>query len=56
MQGLLAILEDEEANLVGQRGIRFSSVPLTNVHLEVLWSSLDVAFNFVSGKTLGGGG
>ena len=57
MQGLLAILEDEEVNLVGRKETRFSSVPLTGVQLEVLWPLLDVAFNFiVLGKTLGGGG
>ena len=37
MQGLLAILEDEEVNLVGRKETRFSSVPLTGVQLEVLW-------------------
>ena len=40
MQGLLAILEDEEVNLVGRRETRFSSVPLTSVQLEVF-----MAFN-----------
>ena len=44
MQGLLAILEDEEANLVGRRETRFSSVPLTGVQLEVFMAFIGCCF------------
>ena len=40
MQGLLAMLEVEQADLVGRRETRFSSVPLIGVHLEVLYCDL----------------
>ena len=36
MQGLLAVLEDDKADLMGRRETRFSPVPLTGVQLEVL--------------------
>ena len=35
MQGLLAVLEADEADLMGRRGTRFSPVPLTGVQIEV---------------------
>ena len=44
MQGLLAILEDEEVNLVGRRETRFSSVPLTGVQLEVFMAFIGCCF------------
>ena len=44
MPGLLAILEDEEANLVGRRETRFSSVPLTGVQLEVFMAFIGCCF------------
>ena len=36
MQGLLAVLEEDKADLVGRRETRFAPVPLTGVQLEVL--------------------
>ena len=44
MPGLLAILEDEKANLVGRRETRFSSVPLTGVQLEVFMAFIGCCF------------
>ena len=38
MQGLLAVLEEEKADLLGRREARFAPVPLTGVQLEVLQS------------------
>ena len=35
MHGLLAVLEDLNADLVGRRENRYSPVPLTGVQLEV---------------------
>ena len=35
MQGLLAVLEEDEADLVGRRETRFAPVPLIGVQLEV---------------------
>ena len=35
MQGLLAVLEADEADLLGRREERFSPVPLTGVQMEV---------------------
>ena len=35
MQGLLAVLEADEVDLVGRRETRFSPVPLTGVQIEV---------------------
>ena len=40
MQGLLAVLEEEKADLLGRREARFVPVPLTGVQLEVLQSFL----------------
>ena len=36
MQGLLAVLEEDKADLVGRRETHFAPVPLTGVQLEVL--------------------
>ena len=36
MQGLLAVLEEDEVDLVGRRETRFAPVPLIGVQLEVL--------------------
>ena len=36
MQGLMAVLEEDKADLVGRRETHFVSVPLTGVQLEVL--------------------
>ena len=44
MPGLLAILEDEEVNLVGRKETRFSSVPLTGVQLEVFMAFIGCCF------------
>ena len=44
MPGLLALLEDEEVNLVGRRETRFSSVPLTGVQLEVFMAFIGCCF------------
>ena len=38
MQGLLAVLEEDKADLVGRRETRFSPVPLAGVQLEVFFS------------------
>ena len=35
MQGLLAVLEEDEADLMGRKETRFSPVPLTGVQIEV---------------------
>ena len=35
MQGLLAVLEEDKADLVGRRETHFAPVPLTGVQLEV---------------------
>ena len=35
LQGLLAVLEDGEADLFARREAQFAPVPLTRVHLEV---------------------
>ena len=35
MQGLLAVLEADEADLLVRREVRFSPVPLTGVQMEV---------------------
>ena len=35
LQGLLAVLEDGEADLFERRETKFAPVPLTGVHLEV---------------------
>ena len=36
MQGLVAVLEEDKADLVGRRETHFAPVPLTGVQLEVL--------------------
>ena len=35
MQGLLAVLEADEVDLMGRKETRFSPVPLTGVQIEV---------------------
>ena len=42
MHGLLAVLEDLNADLVGRRENRFSPVPLTGVQLEVCFVSISI--------------
>ena len=42
MHGLLAVLEDLNADLVGRRETRYSPVPLTGVQLEVCFVSTSI--------------
>ena len=67
LQGLLAVLEDNETDLFARRETQFAPVPLTGVQLEgcqrinylktqlqAFVKSFDVFFNFFSGKAGGG--
>ena len=48
MQGLLAVLEEDKADLVGRRETRFSPVPLIGVQLEVLLQVFSIMISLLA--------
>ena len=55
MQGLLAIEEADEADLLGRHETHLSLVPLTGVQLQV-WQPLHFLLDILAGETCGRGG
>ena len=55
VQGLLAIEEADEADLLGRHETHLSLVPLTGVQLQV-WQSMLFLLDILVGETCGGGG